>query len=541
MGTASKLPSDYIVCGAKYSNPMDVKNHFTTFKRRLDGIHTGAWDSSNAESIIDVPSTNTSDQLRSSRTTRNAEHGASRNRGGVFDYDPTDGLPVRKYVLETVKINQDANIDPSDAANKSAANKDNDFPWPEHELPTFFSSLQPHSQELLRRARQGDLDAKPSVWDKKKQEWVRADKAKSRGLGTDVLKSRHLMNVDLDQDADDVDDDEDAEDSGDEELGISAIATNGAAAAAAAGKKRKLATGLEERTIEVKKWVQVPLDKADKMPEPKYLADRRPGMGSLYTPAYLKSVTAYGTGVDAGVAAAGYDLGDGGGLGNAIGSAAPGAGGVGVGGEITPRKNMPPKRKKKKLGGPGRRKAVPVEAVVAAGEGGVGGVKAEDGKVGGEAEGEVKKEGEGEGEEGGEEGEDGSGEESEGEGSEEGEVNEEPAVIVTEAPAVTADAAPAPPAAAVAEIVEPELAPAPAAVPEVTVEEVKEAIEAQEVVDEKMEEVPAPAPAPAAAADEILDKAVEEVKEVEAAAEEDVKMDLLGSVEAAIDGEKGDE
>ena len=444
--------------------------------------------------------TNEYGQLRSSRTTRNAEHNAPRNRAGVFDYDPTDGLPVRKYVLETVKISQDTSLDPNDVANKSTANKDNDFPWPDQPLPSFFDSLPPHSQELLRRARQGDLDAKPSVWDKQKQEWVRADKAKSRGLGGDVLKSRHLMNVDLDQEADEGDDDDAEDDSADEDVGMTGTAKNGNPAV---GKKRKLATGLEERTIEVKKWVQVPLDKADKMAEPKYLADRRPGMGSLYTPTYLKSVTAYGAGADgAGAQSSTFDLGDGGGLGNALGGNAAAAGG-----EATPvRKNMPPKRKKKKLGGPGRRKAVPVEAVVATGEAAPGEVKEGDTtvKTANEVEGEVKKEGEGE--EGGDDGEEGSGDESEGEGSEEGEVNEE--IAAADPSAVDPVAAPVP-------------APVPAPIPEVAVEEVKDAVEG------KMEE---------SAAAAITQAAVEEVKEVE----KEEPLDLLGSVEAAMEEEKMD-
>ena len=403
---------------------------------------------------------------------------------------------MRKYVLETVKINQDSSLDPNDVVNKSTANRDTDFPWPDHPLPSFFDSLPPHSQELLRRARQGDLDVKPCVWDKQRQEWVRADKAKSRGLGGDVLKSRHLMNVDLDQDADDADDDDAEDDSADEDIGMTGLPTNGNTAAV---KKRKLATGLEERTIEVKKWVQVPLDKADKMPEPKYLADRRPGMGSLYTPAYLKSVTAYGAPVD-GVSgqAATFDLGDGGGLGNAMGGA-----GVVASGEATPvRRNMPPKRKKKKLGGPGRRKAVPVEAVPLPGESAAVEVKDGDGAVKTISDGseEVKKEAAGE--EGVEDGEEASGDESEGEGSEEGEVNDEIAAVDPSA----IDPAPT-------------LTPTP--VPEVNVEEVKEAIEGD------MEE---------GAAAAITQAAVEEVDEVE----KEEPVDLLGSVEAAMEEEKTD-
>ena len=483
MVSASRLPAKCIICGARYSHIMGVRGHFIFRKRRGDGRHIGPWDNSIAELIINEHQTNPINQLRSSRLTRNADHSAQRNRPGVHDWDPTDGLPVRKYVLETVKINQDADIDPTDAADKAAAEKD-DFPWPEQPLPSFFNDLQPHTQALLRRARQGDRDAKPSVWDRKTQEWVPAAKAKSRGLGVDVLKSRHLMNVDLEAGQDDADDDDEEEGSGDEDFGMTGFTTNGPT------KKRKLATGPEERIIEVKKWVQVPMDKADKMVEPKYLADRRPGMGSIYTPAYLKSVTAYGAGIEAvGTQAAAFDLGDGGGLGNALGGNA-----VAASGEATPvRKNMPPKRKKKKLGGPGRRKAVPVEAVAAAGEAadgevkdGESAVKAADGEEG------VKKEGEDEGDEG-------SGDESEGEGSEEGEVNEDVA-----APAVV------------------ESAPASVPLPVVNIEEVKEAVEEVKQIEEEV------AYAPAAPADDAVEeKGTEPVEEV--------KIDLLGSVEAALE------
>lgn len=81
-------------------------------------------------------------------------------------------------------------------------------------------------------------------------------------------------------------------------------------------------------------------------------------MESLYGGAY-KATHGFGSlGLNpgAGSGAAGFDLGDGSGLGNAAGV---------LGGNAPPepapvRKNMPPRRKKKKLGGPGRRKAVPV-------------------------------------------------------------------------------------------------------------------------------------------------------------------------------------
>lgn len=395
MDRTSNLPAKCIFCDAHFPDRPAVKNHFLASKARKDGVHVGLWEGLIAELISEDYDSDEFDQLRSSRTTRNAEHNAPRNRAGALDYDPADGLPVRKYVFDTVTINQDASTEPTDVANKTNTNESSTI-WTELPLPSFFDSLPPHSQQLLRRARMCDPNPPLSVWDRKRNEWVRPEKAKARGLGTDVLKSRHLMNVDLDQDQEDADDDDGDEGSGEEEFG----------ATVPAGKKRKAMAGPEERTIEIKKWVQVPLDKADKMPEPKYLADRRLGMGSLYTPAYLKSVTAFGAGSDGvGMSAGTFDLGDGGGLGNALGGAA-----AAPSGEATPRRNMPPKRKKKKLGGPGRRKAVPIEqVVVAAGEVQEGQAVE---KVVKEGE-EVKKEGE-------EDGEEGSGDETEGEGSEEG-------------------------------------------------------------------------------------------------------------------------
>ena len=447
----------------------------------------------------------------------------------MFDYDPTDGLPVRKYVLETIKLNQDASLDPNDTANKAATNANPEFPWPDLPLPSFFNDLQPHSQELLRRARQGDQDSRPSVWDKKKQEWVRADKAKGRGLGEDVLKSRHLMNVDLDADQEDVDE-EDGEESGDDEFGMTGIVLT----ENPAGKKRKHATGFEERTIEVKKWVQVPIDKADKMPEPKYLADRRPGMGSLYTPAYLKSIAGFGTAEAAAVQGVAYDLGDGGGLGNAVGSGATAASG-----QATPvRKNMPPKRKKKKLGGPGRRKAVPVEAM--GGEVTAGQVKEGDPSAI-PAEGELKKEGE---DAEGDDGEDGSGDESE-EGSEEGEVNDEPAE--TAAAVATETVVPAETTGATTEMttevapISVDPVPVDIPIPEVLVEEVNDlpTVEVPVVLEEEKVEGAAP-PAISEVAQELAEEVPEEVKEMpaELEVEGEVKMDLLGSVEAAMEDEK---
>ena len=89
----------------------------------------------------------TSVQLRSSRSTRNQDHNtAPRNRAGVLDLDPTEGLPVRKWEQVSVVVNQDATPDPTDANNQSTENEESEFPWPEQPLPSWFPQLAPHSQ-----------------------------------------------------------------------------------------------------------------------------------------------------------------------------------------------------------------------------------------------------------------------------------------------------------------------------------------------------------------------------------------------------------
>ncbi|OAG34374.1 hypothetical protein AYO21_11460 [Fonsecaea monophora] len=59
-------------------------------------------------------------------------------------------------------------------------------------------------------------------------------------------------------------------------------------------KRRKAISGSNGRYFQVKKWVQLPVAVAERMPQPKYLADRRPGMNSLYQDAY-KATNGFGT------------------------------------------------------------------------------------------------------------------------------------------------------------------------------------------------------------------------------------------------------
>ncbi|KIV88260.1 hypothetical protein, variant [Exophiala mesophila] len=145
-------------------------------------------------------------------------------------------------------------------------------------------------------------------------------------------------------------------------------------------------------------------------------------MESLYGGAY-KATHGFGSlGLNpgAGSGAAGFDLGDGSGLGNAAGV---------LGGNAPPepapvRKNMPPRRKKKKkLGGPGRRKAVPVipgESNPAATQ--TANAEVIKGDPAAEAVDDSSQPGYSAAGDGGDG--DGSGSDSEGEGSEEGEIDE---------------------------------------------------------------------------------------------------------------------
>jgi hypothetical protein len=345
-----------------------------------------------------------------------------------------------------MSINQDASAeatDPTNASNKAGLAAKDNFPWPEQPLPTWFDQLPPHNQELLRRSRAGERETKPSVWDRKAKEWVRYDEARKRGLTGEsgMRKSRYLMNVtnedgeenagENDDDASDDNSDDDNND-GDENMGTNGEV--GAANVTTKSKKRKQPPTqlLQDRTFDIKKWSQVPFDKADKMPEPKYLADRRPGMPNYYNQSLQGAwahAQGYGIGMEGAGAGPAYDLGDGSGLGSAMGGQ-PGA-------ETPVRKNMPPRPRKKK-GGPGRKKKEVVEAERRAAEEARRKAEAE---ARGEtveeaADGELKKEEVSavtlEGEAGSEtprskkEGGDGSGDESEGDGSEEGEVNDGP-------------------------------------------------------------------------------------------------------------------
>ncbi|KIX92212.1 uncharacterized protein Z520_12093 [Fonsecaea multimorphosa CBS 102226] len=314
--------------------------------------------SSSSSSPSPPPVADNQRQLRSSRSTRNQDNNPTpRNRAGLADFDVTEGLPVQRYERRSVTINQDASADQADGNNQSAENNDSNNTWAELPLPSFWPQLSPVNQELVRRARAPNPNAKLSIWDRKTSSWIPGIELERREAArkAQLNKAKHSSAANVD--AMNVDDEEDKNDEDNDDLmDVEGLAPD--------AKRRKATSGSNERVFEVKRWERVPVAVAEKMPEPKYLADRRPGMESLYKGAY-KATNGFGTIGDA-VAAAmsggatGFDLGDGAGLGNASAILAPGSG-SGVhnpqaDGTSTPvRKNMPPRRKKKKLGGPGRK------------------------------------------------------------------------------------------------------------------------------------------------------------------------------------------
>ncbi|OAG37260.1 hypothetical protein AYO21_08559 [Fonsecaea monophora] len=303
-------------------------------------------------------------QLRSSRSTRNQENNQlSRNRGGQPDHDVTDGLPVQRWQFATVRVNQDAPAEPGDGTNPSTESTDSNFPWPDHPMPSWSPAIRPFNQELLRRSREGNKTAKTSVWDRKTDSWIPGIEIERREAAriAQMNNARHTSATNAD--AMNVDEEEDKNDEDNDDLmDVEGLASD--------PKRRKATSGSNERYFEVKKWVQVPAAVAERMPEPKYLADRRPGMESLYKGAY-KATNGFGTLADI-VASAmsngttGYDLSDI----NPASVLAPGSGSGALNtqadGTSTPvRKNMPPRRKKKKLGGPGRKPKNPNPAPAA--------------------------------------------------------------------------------------------------------------------------------------------------------------------------------
>lgn len=128
-----------------------------------------------------------------------------------------------------------------------------------------------------------------------------------------------------------------------------------------------------KRAISLKRWAPLPQPLADKRPDPKYLADRRPGLAPLYghlAPAQnagaVEAATAATGGVGADIPVAGVDMP----MPMPVDSGVGPAGGAGIAPVVeTPkRRPPPPPPKRKKKGGPGRsRKKVEIEVPNAAG------------------------------------------------------------------------------------------------------------------------------------------------------------------------------
>lgn len=123
----------------------------------------------------------------------------------------------------------------------------------------------------------------------------------------------------------------------------------------------------EDRTFTVRKWALVPAAIADKRAEPKYLADRRPGLGSLYgqtvsvaapyvpAPANVGLGFSYTNAAGETMSSTGLPLENASALGISNGAAA-------ATNEAPRRRGPPPPPKRKKKGGLGRRKKVQIAA-----------------------------------------------------------------------------------------------------------------------------------------------------------------------------------
>jgi hypothetical protein len=396
-------------------------------------------------------------------------------------------------------------------------------------------------QEMIKRSREGQPNNKLSTWDYKTNSYIcgidleRAEaRAKARLIKSKIAPSTNYdpnnpnsENVDLD-DLDDKGSPTHSNDHSHSDASDNDDLLDPADVLPDAKRRKNTVNGANNRIIEVSRWVPVPVAVAEKMPEPKYLADRRPGMESLYKGTY-RLTNGYGTlgPADAIISnnTTGYDLGDGTGLGTAVTGAGSGTlggnqfdgGAAAGGGASTPmRKNIPPRRKKK--GGPGRRPKnwkppVDPNAPVAPAAVMEASTTNADGIHGGEGNGAVKDamttENTGEdglprdsepGNEGANDAEgDGDGTDSEGEGSEEGEIADPVAV---EEPVVPVD---------LPNATEQELptVPAPA-----------EAVETSAVEEVRPTEIQ-----------------IEEVKQETQPVVESQEVDILGSLEAALDKE----
>ena len=60
--------------------------------------------------------------------------------------DPMEGLPVTRWRMGNVTVKQDLEPDQDEQEAKS---KEDEYPWPELPLPTFYSQIPAHSQVHL--------------------------------------------------------------------------------------------------------------------------------------------------------------------------------------------------------------------------------------------------------------------------------------------------------------------------------------------------------------------------------------------------------
>jgi hypothetical protein len=239
-------------------------------------------------------------------------------------------------------------------------------------------------QELLRCARAGSRRTTVSIYDKKTESYntpnaatdsaivkIKALKSKNAlatsGIPTSGDSPLAIIAPEEEEPEPEPEPDPDEADNDDEALD------------GEAGKKVKK---VEERTFTLNKWTAVPPALADKMEEKRYLAARRPGMSSLYGRNGYGNESANGNTLPLAIVTGDAGTGTAGANGAAAAAAAAGSGsGSGIDAadgnasattatELKPTRTMPPKRKKR-LGGPGRKKAnlgaVAVPAV--AGEG----------------------------------------------------------------------------------------------------------------------------------------------------------------------------
>ena len=347
----------------------------------------------------------------------------------------------------------------------------------------------------------------------------------------------------------------------------------------------------EDRTFIVRKWALVPAAEADKRPEAKYLADRRPGLRSIY--AYGEAIN--GTAANANGATTSSTLGA---VANAAGEEISSTGlelstvggiGMGISASAAPiaepprKRGPPPPPKRKKKGGVGRRKKVLVDqnvgeqqgqsivgtdgtADVAGTNGGMAGVKVED-VEGGARDGEE---------------DDDSGSDDGDEGSEEGEIDEGDITMITNlaTEAKEPEQHAVEPAVAVAEVKQDEDLPdveitetEAVAVPVTETAQVEEAVqpatpEMQDLVEEKIPPAAVPEPndlieeqsVPAAVVSENevpeatmptlpveepnveqaeISKATMPAPPVEEPHVEQAELDLLGSLDRAVEGMQG--